>query len=361
MFAYSFFFITAIFYIGLGLFTASKPTLVGDSAMGYGLGLAFLGVGFAISSLVLTISVHAKGGFDWVGQETGIRTTLVILSWLLVVLATFFCAAFKWEWHTDTVYPQFLHWLAVHYGQLWIPLLWLTACFFSLNAGLQLTVSPHAFTIPFWVGLGSSAVFCTGLLVGYFRDTLKTVETEVASQNRQQDEWHQKNLETIAAHKPEDPIFNLLSYSTQYRPEDIKRAALAKIKAKPKWEAELLELLTNKNTYQEVYYFLDGNRVEHPEQFAEPLNQSILWLSATIKDDIEDSNNLQHWSFDMYGIDRLLRAIDDQFLDQRVDFYPNVVRLKQALDTPPPERFKGVRFSITGVVNTWLKEHKKIN
>ncbi len=127
----------------------------------------------------------------------------------------------------------------------------------------------------------------------------------------------------------------------------------------PNWEAELLDLLNDKRLYREVYYFLDGNAVTHPEQFAQPLNQSILWLAETIKTDITDSNNLQHWSFDSYQIDNLLRAIDEQFLNKGVDFYPNVVKLKQALQTPPPERFKDVRFTITGVVDSWLKKQKR--
>jgi len=118
-------------------------------------------------------------------------------------------------------------------------------------------------------------------------------------------------------------------------------------------------LLKDERAYADVYYFLDGNRVEHPEQFAAPLSQSIVWLSAAIKADIKNSNNLQNWTFDSYKIDRLLGAIDDQFMNQRVDFYPYMVSLKQALITGLPDRFKDIHFTATDGVDEWMRKHKK--
>ena len=69
MLGYIFFFITALFYIGLAMIMPSKPVTGGDNSMGYGLVLVFLSLGFAISSLILTISIRSAGGFDWVSSE----------------------------------------------------------------------------------------------------------------------------------------------------------------------------------------------------------------------------------------------------------------------------------------------------
>jgi hypothetical protein len=359
MLAYIFAVLTTLFFIGLTLFTASKPSLVGENAMGYGLGLFFLGAGFVLTSLVLTITLNVRGGFDWVAQGGSTRTPLVFFAWLVVALTTFFCALFKWEWHSDTLYPAFLHGLAVRHGQFWIPLFWLIPCLLSLHSAGPSLIPLTALKGSFWVGMGLSAVFSGGLLVGYFRESARSAEVEMAQRAEQEDRLHRESLETIAAQKVDDPIVTLLGYSSRYQPDDVKQAALAKIKVHPNWEAELIALLQSEWRYKEVYYFLDGNAVEHPEQFVGPLNQSISQLSASIRADIKDSNNLQHWSFDMYGIDQLLRALDGQFLNRSVDFYPSIVKLQQALNTPKPERFKDVRFSITGSVDQWLAAHKK--
>ncbi|MGA0557845.1 hypothetical protein ACO2Q8_14405 [Larkinella sp. VNQ87] len=359
MLAYLFAVLTAVFFIGLTWFTASKPSLVGENAMGYGLGLFFWGAGFALVSLLLTITLNVRGGFDWIAPAGSIRTLLILFAWLVVALTTFFCAVFKWEWHSNTLYPAFLREVAVRQGQFWIPLFWLVPCFLSLPASGPSLIPLTFLKVSFGLALVLGTVFAGGLLVGYVRESDRLSEANRAYHAEREDTWHRQNLETIAAQKTDDPIINLLGYSSRYQPDDIRQAALAKIKAHPNWEAEILALLQSEWGYREVYYFLDGNPVEHPDQFVGPLNQSIGWLSASIRADLKDSNNLQHWSFDSYGIDRLLRALDQQFLNRGVDFYPAVLQLRQALDAPRPERFKGVRFSITASVDQWLARHRK--
>jgi hypothetical protein len=359
MLGFIFFFITALFYVGLAIIMPSKPITGGDNSMGYGLALVFLSLGFAISSLILTIIIRSKGGFDWVYSEAGIRTGLVLLAWLGVALTIFFCALFKQEWHEDDLYPKFLHWIAMGYGQLWIPLPWLIACFLSLSPDWLSILSLQAFKIPFWVGLGISTLYSGGLLVGYVRESVQQAQARVARQISDEKRWHQNRLDEVTAHKPGDPIITLLGYSGRYQDDDVRQAALVKIKAHPNWEAELLNLLTHKRGDREVYSFLDGNLVDHPKEFAEPLKQSIVRLSASIKAEIKDSNNLQSWSFEMYGIDQLLRGIDDQFPGQGNDFYTDVVSLQKALNTPPPERFNGIHFATTDVVDKWLAKHRQ--
>ncbi|WP_128544817.1 hypothetical protein [Larkinella soli] len=361
MFGYILLAITALFCLGLSLLTASKPTLVGDSAMGYGLGLAFLGLGFAVGSLALTITILSKGGFHWVAGNPGLRTGTVLAAWLCIAATTFFCAVFKWEWHSsdDHTYPQFLRWLALAQGQTWIPLLWLAACLVSLSPAWQSSVSPAAYKGSFFAGLIVGAVFSAGLVVGYFRDSGRQFQAQVAGRQEQEDRWQQQTLAFIDSQKPQDPIVFLLVHTTRHQADTVRQAALAKMKTHADYEGEILKVLQNPNYYREVYYFLDGNRVTDTRAFAAALNESIGWMARTITADIRDSNNLQHWSFDSYGIDRMLRAIDEQFQNQGVDFYPTVLRLRKALDTTPPERFKDVKFDITRVVDDWLARHRK--
>ncbi|GAB3692260.1 hypothetical protein GCM10027592_11030 [Spirosoma flavus] len=341
------------------MFTSSRPNLAGDNAMGYGLGIAFFGLVFTLSSLALTIVASLNGGFTWISQEPSTRVMLVGLAWLTMAITTFFCVVFKWEWHGDGTYPQFLHWIAVHQGMLWVPLPWLLMCLFALNPGWQASLSGSTLKIPFWVGLAVTVLYSGGLLIGYFRDSAQEAEARMAAQTEDEKRWHQIRLDEIAAHKPSDSIFGLLKYSSPGQDEDVKQAALAKIKSHADWEAQLLKLLENKYYCHEVYYFLNGNPVDHPDQFIQPLQQSVTILSERFKAEIVDSNNLQSWNFDMYGIEHLLQAIDGQFKDRVDDLYPSVVQLKNALNTPPPERFKNVRFTASAVIEQWLRTHKK--
>ncbi|GAB3999931.1 hypothetical protein GCM10028807_51560 [Spirosoma daeguense] len=359
IFGYILFGIVTLCYVGLAMLTASKPNLTGDSAMGYGLGLAFFGLAFTLSSLALTIVANLNGGFASVSSEPSTRTMFVMVVWLLVALSTFFCAVFKWEWHGDSTYPQFLRWMAVYQGQIWAPLPWLMVCLLALNPGWQASLPGNSLKILFWISLAINGLYSGGLLVGYFRDAARTAEVKMAARTEDEKRWHQIRLDEIAAHKPSDSILGLLKYSSPYQDSDVRQAALIKIKSHPDWEAQLLTLLQNKYYCQEVYYFLNGNAVDHPDQFIQPLQQSITTLSERIRAEIIDSNNLQSWSFDSYGIEHLLDAIDGQFKQQRNDLYPSVLKLKKALVTKRPERFKDVYFAASDVVERWLKTNHK--
>jgi hypothetical protein len=235
-------------------------------------------------------------------------------------------------------------------------------CLLSLNPGWLSTLSLGWFKIPFWLGFSISTLFTAGLVVVYIHDSIQQTTAQVATRIDDETRWHQQRLEQVAAHKPEDSIFGLLGFSNQYQDDDVRQAALAKIKSHPDWETQLLDLLANQSSYKYVYSFLGSNPVAHPDAFIEPLNRSIGFLSDDIKADINGrETNLQHWTFDSYNIEHLLRALDTQFGGQLVTFYPNVLKVQQALNTPLPypEGDKRVRFDVTDVVDGWLKAHKK--
>lgn len=354
MLGYIFFGFTLVFYGGLFFINSSEPRMSGEGGMGYGLGIAALGLGFAISSLILTISVAYKGGFDWI---TNFRALIVGLGWLFMAVATFACVAFKWEWH-EGEFPQFLRWLAKSEGQVWMPLLMLVPYFFLLNTELRASVSPNMYKIPLIIGFIVAFIVSIGLLLGWFRITAKQQTAELDSRNEREISIRNDHLQTIANHKTTDNIIYLMALTGRFHDEDIRAAAVAKVKEKPNWEDKLIELLNNKSHYAHAYTFLDGNKVEHPELFLKPLNNSILHMATEIQESITDSNNLQDWHFEHLGIERLFRAIDEQFLNKGMDFRPAVLKLQEALNTTPPERFKNVRFNVTPIVKDWLKKHK---
>jgi hypothetical protein len=356
MLGYFFFGTTCLIIIGFTLFNTSKPNLTGDSAMGYGLGLAFFGLVFTISSLVLTLCVGWKGGFNWVSDQNTTRYLIVGLGWLSMAVATFACAAFKWEWHQGE-FPQFLHSLAKSNGQTWIPLLMLVPYFILLNPELRANISPIVYKMPLIIGFALTFIMSMAILFGWLRASAQQQKVQIEQRSEDNKRRHGDHLKFIAEQKPTDGILNILALAGRFHDKDVRDAAVAKIKSHPNWEGELIELLNNDYYFSQVYSFIDGNKVEHPEQFLEPLNNSILLMAKDIQKNIKDSNNLQDWHFEHFSIERLFRAIDEQFSNKGMDFRPAVYKLKEALATPKPERFKNVRFTVTPVVKHWLETH----
>ena len=229
--------------------------------------------------------------------------------------------------------------------------------FFLLNAETRASVSPNVYKIPLIIGFALSVIISAGLLFGWLRISAQRQTAVLESRNEREIAIRNNHLQTIANHKTTDPIIYLMALTGRFHDEDIRAAAVAKVKEKPGWEDKLIELLNNEHYYTEPYTFLDGNKVDHPEKFLEPLNNSILYAADEIHELIKDADNLQDWHFEPFNIDRLLRAIDEQFLNKGMDFRPAVLKLQEALNTTPPERFKNVRFKETVLVKEWLKRH----
>ncbi len=353
--SYFLLFITTLITIGLALFNATKPPM-NDQGGIYGLAVVGLTAIFAISSLLLTINMLAKGSFHWVAVGQGTRIAIGLGGWLCIVLTTLFCSFFKWEWHANEehLFPYFLRWLALYHGQLWIPLLWLLGCLLSINNSDQSGQASVFLKVTFYIAMLISMLYSAGLAFAQLKHSAMTFRDQ-QSVGGTKDVWHRTVLDEIARHKPTDSIVNLLSQSTGSRPSDIREAALAQIKSHPNWEAELLALLNDRQSYREVYYFLDGNAVTHPEQFAQPLNASILNLAADIRAEINrDRSNLSEWSFSTYQINNLLEALNRQFQNRGVNFYPNMIALKQALESAGETN----RFRVTNSVQDWLDNNK---
>jgi hypothetical protein len=356
MLGYFFFGVTCLIVIGFTLLNWSKPNSSSNGLMGYGLALAFLGLTFTVSSLILTLCVGWKGGFNWVSDQNITRNLVVGLGWLCMAVATFACAAFKWEWH-EGEFPQFLHWLAKANGQTWLPLLMLVPYFYLLSAELRASVSPQVYKIPLMIAFGITGFMALAILYGWLRVSSQQQTASIEQRSEEGRNRHDQYLKEIAGHKPSDPIVFLMALTGRFHDADVRTAAVAKVKEKPDWEGKLIELLDNAAYHTEAYTFLDGNKVDHPEKFLEPLNRSILRLADEIRKRIKDSNDLQPWHFEHFSIERLFRAIDEQFSDKGMDFRPAVLKLQEALNTTPPERFKNVRFTVTPIVKEWLKKH----
>ncbi|HEX8531220.1 MAG TPA: hypothetical protein VF646_14410 [Cytophagales bacterium] len=355
--------ITGFFYACFALLTVRKPPS-GDS-QGYGWLMVLLTLGLAVGGLVLAIIALAEGGFAGVHPATGRRVALVLLNGLLVPVTASYCAHFRWHWYPDRANPVFLRWLGLGLAHLSLPLLWLGACFLTTHPGHAAGADLSPETL-FWVSFCLSALSVAGLFAGHGWRTLRRTRAKWAEAAANRKRSNQEKLARIAVHQPGDGLLRLFGYASPgYQPEDVWQAALAKIKAQPDWEDELLNLLQSEEVYRypshfkEVYTFLETNRVDHPVRFLAPLRQNIERVARYIQEDINTSNSLPKWSYDMYGIPALLGALDNQFAGHGMDFVPAVEKLLQALQTPPPERFKGVRFNVTRYVARWLKAHKK--
>ncbi|HEX5624370.1 MAG TPA: hypothetical protein VFX48_00020 [Saprospiraceae bacterium] len=347
--------LTILFLIGLVSVSAS-PLPSGDRGVGAAFMFFICGIGFAILSGLLTWNMSSNQCFDWVNLKGLDRGWWILLGWLAFASATFASAMFRMEWHAGE-FPIFLRWLAQSYSVIWLPLLMLIPALILLNGERQAGLAPGYVKFPMIVGFSLSLVIGVTLVLGLLRGSIQQSAAKAEYYKNQNDDLRSQHLSQIAEHKTSDPIINMLPFTGRFHDSDIRDSAIAKVKSHPDWEAEMIRLLSETEWYSEVYQFIDGNKVDHPELFVEPIKKSILQMADQIRSTIKNANNLQDWHFEHFSLDRLFRAIDEQFSLPGADYRPAVMELRKALDTPKPERFKDVKFNVTKKVDDWLKKH----
>jgi hypothetical protein len=343
------------FYIGLLFLNYPKPNLGGDNAMGYGLGLVFFGIGFSLGSMGLFFYLSRLGVFGLLTQDVFWKNFLPVILCITFVITVFFSAALKWDNIPEAI--SFSPWLANMNSLVWFPLLIFIPSFLVLFMGKEPSFAPVR--IFFIIGFLFSLVFTVGLLVDWLIYQSKQQKEMISQIQSREQEQHEIFLQEIADLDSTQSILGILPLTGRFHDAEVREAAVSKIRSRPDWENEMISILVAEYNYHYAYDFLDGNEVDHPALFTEPVRLSIEQMAADIRKTITDSNNLQEWSFDHFGIERLLRVIDGQLAGQRMNFYPAILEVRKALDTTPPERFKGVKFTVTPVLDKWLKKNSR--
>lgn len=336
----------------------SSPAPGGDRGVGYAFAMILYGGALALFSGLLTWYAGKNGLFNWAPLPQPGRNWLIFAGWLTFFFAVAFSAMFRSEWHEGEL-PQWLKWLADAQASVWLPLLVLLPLAVLINSEKQAAAPELWVKIPFLIGMGICTLIGLTLLFGWFRASARQNAAQIEYHQQREQSQHQHHLDKIAAHQPTDPLVEILALTGRFHDADVRNAAIAKLKSHPDWEAELIRLLNETEWQSEVYQFIDGNEVPHPELFVEPINRSIRRCADEIRRRITGANDLQDWHFEHFSIDRVLRAIDEQFSKvPGADFRPAVRELRAALDTPKPERFSKVKFTTTREVDDWLKKNR---
>lgn len=346
--AYISFALTLLFFFGITLINTyfSRPHR-GEDGIALGMMLQVVGIGFTICSLILTLSIWREGGFDWVSAQGRTRKLFVSIGWLCMVVAIFDSSFFASGWYHG--FPNFFRLLVKSIGQIWMPLLMFFSCFFLLNRELKASVSPNFYKTPMTIAFGLAVLMVLGILFGWVR---KQIEHKIAVREARQEEirkyggdrsWYFKtSMDFINAHN-DTSIKRLLSYTVMDKDrdkgenEEIRKAAVAKIKSYEHWETNLIQILEGKEIGDifNAYGFLELDKLEHPEKFIIPIKNSIAYVTAITEESIKKPDNV---FLSFTNIAALCHILDTQFKDSAAEFRPSMVRLQQVLDIKPAER-----------------------
>jgi hypothetical protein len=231
---------------------------------------------------------------------------------------------------------------------------------FLLNAEWRDTYLPSLYKIPLVTG----GAF--GLLIVMAPTIIMTLGIKIPQKEIDISEVPFKNaMNTLNG---ETSIKELLKFSLD-DDERVRIAALAKIKADQDWEGELIRILEDNGEYSYysfywVYVFLNINKVDHPERFIKPINNTIPAITLGIQEILKKSFR-ETSSFTYLNVDALCRVLDTQFKDSSAAFRPNMLKLQSVIESPHVKRggdidtpeFVKMRNKYQLAVKNWLDSH----
>lgn len=321
--------LTTLSYLALCIFVLQRINTSGESIAGWGV-LAFgLTAIYAVLSLVLTISVASIGGFEWLSADARVKNVGIAVLWIGLVVGVSYCTL-RMEWQLEPA-KGMLRWLMtpLYFGTIWLPLLMLLPYAILLNPTWREALSPNLYKIPLIAGasLGFLIAMAPTIIVKmqYSANYKYQSEAELAFDHS----MDIINIETTGK--------GLLSFTHEEQDQRLRNVAISKIKLRANWEQELVEILEQKNAYDDywVYTFLEGTALDHPEKLGAPINSSISTITAKIKEAMQDPymDNLHY-----LDVETLCRVLTQRFPNEHQVFRSNLLLLQSVLEQQPTKR-----------------------
>ena len=347
MFGYLLFGLTVLIYFILCLFALQSAPSGSDQNYGWASSAFVLIAAYGVCSLLLTINVTANGGFNWISDAPLKRNVIVAILWLGMVAGVTYCTL-KPEYHKFYQLTGFVRLLShvISYGAIWLPLLMLVPYYHFLKPEWGNTLSPHLFKtlLVFASVVGFLLPIAPKILLKSFK---KFDERELA---------FNKAMNNIRQY---EDVMSLLYYTSKDYDEQIRSAALAKIKANKNLEDELIDVLERGSPYG-VFDYLAENKVKHPERFVEPIVKSFSTMNADMQEGIESA-----YKTGAFDVGPLLRVLDGQFSGSIEVFKPHMLKLQEVMETPPaknrvyndPAQCNEDLYKYREEVKNWLARH----
>ena len=324
------FILTAIIYIALAIFVLQPIQATGERLVGWGYIVLALIAAYIVSSLLLTISMTSEGAFNWVADVASRRNILVAVCWCGLVAGVVICTIAKTEFPNGYKSSGFSCLLTYpfYFGAAWLPLLMLVPYVILLHPEWHHTVSPALYKIP----------LITGCTIGFLLLIAPNLLSKMHSLKKYDAGLDIKN--SLGRIENESPLTGLFMFTDKEENEQVRTAALNKIKEHQNLEVELILILEQENPwfFNWVYSYLANYKMEHPERFIQPVNNSIPRLTTTLQYEALGNPWKGEGTYHLLNAEPLFNLLDKEFSDSNAVFKPNILKLQQTMNTQPAKR-----------------------
>ncbi len=359
--------VLTLFFYGFLANLLLRPTPGGDYGVGHAFAWMIYVAGFVISTGFLAWNMNLNNCFDWAPASLLVsRNWLVFFGWISFVMAVIWSLDYHSKW-IEGEFPQFMRLFARSKVYFWLPALLFVPALYLLNAQRQAGFAPYWIKIPLLLCFSVSILIGLGIFYGFVKASVQQRITRFQSAEKEdnKESWSfNKSMEEINNYR-EETIRSLLVYTHREKDKRIRDAAVAKMKSYENWEAELIDILEQGELHDVywVYAYLDGNTIERPEDFIQPVKHSLERLAPGLQASLKDPYSL---NMGYVNIEALCRVLDTHFKDSAAIFRPDIVMLQKVLEINPPARndktnkkwFDETLTASRLTVKNWLESNK---
>lgn len=341
--------LTVLSYIALLLFNLNRLEGTGDQLVGASFIGFFILVAYVVLSLVLTISVTANGGFNWVSNTILWRNVGVGVLWLGMIAGVVISAMIKADISFGDKLSgiERLFALLFYNGAIWLPLLMLLSYASVLNPEWRFALAPHLVKIPLLLGCA------IGLITFATQNKLRPwIGSKTADYEINRTLYKIKDAKSVI----------LPLYYINDKDKRLQDAALMSIKQQKHFEDEFLLIFEENliNSISSVFLFWKDNKIEHPERFIQAINNALPKITSELQEAIESPYKAGL----PIDVEVMCLVLDQQFKDSSAVFRSNMLQFQEALAMNPAKREIGdseefnTRLNIYRLaVNNWLDTH----
>lgn len=317
----------------------------GDAGIEYLFTTTLVHLLFSLSMIIVCIVIARAGGFNWISPHAAFRNGVIIVS-LSAILFTIYLSSVAFSNEVGIMK------MAAAIIPIVLPLPLLAASVILLNKSLYLNVSIAVWKTPLIILAGISVLVCAVMLVMFIGDQQKNAKNKLENTQNQANELHQESLEQIKNTDVLTSLVFLLGYTNQYQDDNLRKAALAKIKTNPKWQQELIRLLRS-GWASQVFIFLADNEVEDKKIFAEPVNDGIINMAEYFRKNINQTLFPELFEAETQNV---LGTVE-KFKNLGVDYMPALKKMREALNYSNASE-NDPKLNCISILDQWIKAHE---
>lgn len=343
--------ISTLVFLGLNTGSLAKAPPANDGAVSYGWSIIILNLVFIGLMIIVSLIIGFKGGFDWVSSKKSTRFLFVAIGLLSALITSGLGSFFR---HEAGPVP-FLIKSYSSFAPMLIPAVMIIVGFILLNNTIQNSMPAQAYKWPlvFITILGITGT--ASAVIGFLQESSRNRVAVAEDRMRFEDSNHQRILAEIDTADVINKLVLILIFTGDNQPDEIRNAAVEKVKTNPHWQEELIRLLQT-DWAPEPLQFLASNDVDNQEMFLEPVRQGVMIQARLIHESISRASHPSHLYPEQFSweVERVLRTVD-KFKGKGVDYVPAMKELHASLNGASDVEMP--KFTCIGTIEKWLKKN----